>query len=491
MSKRMPCVVVNLRPLAICMAIAAAFAAAPPSAASVPATYTLGAAHVAYQRSASPSGSASHTGSPATTIAVANCADDGSAGSLRFAIQTAVSGDTIDASQLACSTITLESGALVVAQDSLTINGPGNGQLAITANLQDRVFTHTGTGTLILQHLSVLEGKTETSGFAAGGCIYSTGAVDLIDSQVKYCQAYGDEAADGGAIWAMASVGLNRSQVGVATAKGGTFGATAGGIFTRDFTAKYSDVGSNTVLTTGDYIAEAGGVWATGNVIISHSTIGSNTAGVVGGIVIQGGDANARAVILNSTISNNTSSDSTIGSGVYVAYATLIANSTISGNVEQNTANAKYGAGVFVHGNSALELESTAVGGNEFVTAGSTGYLPSDLGSDLDGATVTGANNLINVVTHDVVVPADSLRTTPQLGVLQNNGGNTSTQVPGQDSPLIGGGNTTANPGGCDQRGPGFPRTSSGRIDIGAVQAPPNPDTIFGDGFEALPTCAD
>jgi hypothetical protein len=489
-SKSLPTVVAKLRPLAACVAIAVAGAASPPAwAAPVALGHLLDLPRNAHPRPATANARANpQIRAPANTIVITSCADDGSPGTLRFAVETAaVSGDTIDASQLSCSTITLQSGAIAVAEDSLTINGPANGQLEVTANLQSRVFTHTGSGALTLQNLYLFEGKIDTTGVAEGGCIYSLGAVALIDTKVKYCRAYSSsDVAFGGAIYAAGSVGLNGSTIAVATANGSQ--AAGGAIFTRDFTAKYSEVASSTAIST-DFPSSAGGVLAEGNVLITHSTIFNNTADQVGGLDIGGAYANARSVILNSTISNNTAYDSVFGSGVYVGYATLIANSTISGNIEENPANAKYGAGVFVRGTAALELESSVVSGNELVQPGVSGYQSSDLGSNVDGVVVTGANNLINIVTHDVSVPADTLRMLPDLGPLQPNGGLTPTQVPNAGSPLIGRGNTVASPGSCDQRGAGYPRTTDGRIDIGAVQAPASADTIFGDGFDGLSAC--
>ncbi len=57
---------------------------------------------------------------PIGSAAVSNCNDHGS-GSLREAIENAVSGDTIDLTSMGCSEITLTTGALVVLQDRLTL----------------------------------------------------------------------------------------------------------------------------------------------------------------------------------------------------------------------------------------------------------------------------------------------------------------------------------------------------------------------------------
>src|SRR5450432_4446544 len=60
----------------------------------------------------------------ATPLSVFNCTDDGP-GSLRAAVSSAVSGATIDLSQLDCSTISLTTGAITVGVDSLTLRGRG------------------------------------------------------------------------------------------------------------------------------------------------------------------------------------------------------------------------------------------------------------------------------------------------------------------------------------------------------------------------------
>ena len=48
----------------------------------------------------------------AATLPVTNCLDDGSVGTLRSVIATAVDGDVVDLTQLTCSTITLTAGAI-------------------------------------------------------------------------------------------------------------------------------------------------------------------------------------------------------------------------------------------------------------------------------------------------------------------------------------------------------------------------------------------
>lgn len=59
----------------------------------------------------------------ANIVTVSNCADSG-AGSLRSAIASAVSGDTVSMTSLACSSISLTTGAIHILQSDLTVSGP-------------------------------------------------------------------------------------------------------------------------------------------------------------------------------------------------------------------------------------------------------------------------------------------------------------------------------------------------------------------------------
>ena len=130
----------------------------------------------------------------ASTITVTNCADSG-AGSLRDAVATAISGDTIDFdANLACSTITLAGGAITIATGAdgmpltdLQISGPGRNVLAIDGNYADRVFAHTAgaDATLRIANLALHHGFTAGD----GGCVFSEGDVDIAYVELSECAA--------------------------------------------------------------------------------------------------------------------------------------------------------------------------------------------------------------------------------------------------------------------------------------------------------------
>src|SRR5262249_41435198 len=150
---------------------------------------------------------------------VSSCADSG-IGSLRQIVNapTTASGDTIDMTMLDCSTISLQTGAIYIIQDDLTIKGPGSTKLEIRAKYSknghtyydhDRVFNHNGLGTLKLYNFKVSAGYVIATGTtdAAGGCILSHGNLELTGMTVASCGVQTDSgSASGGAVSAYGSL---------------------------------------------------------------------------------------------------------------------------------------------------------------------------------------------------------------------------------------------------------------------------------------------
>ena len=77
-------------------------------------------------------------------------------GTLRKSVTCAENGDTVDLSQLQCTTIT-PSGALTAQAASLTLIGPSSRSLTLDAAGQSRVLLHYGGdfGTLHIDHLTL------------------------------------------------------------------------------------------------------------------------------------------------------------------------------------------------------------------------------------------------------------------------------------------------------------------------------------------------
>lgn len=409
-------------------------------------------------------------------ILVTSCADDGSPGTLRASIASAVNGDTIDLSGLTCSEITLASGSIPVGVDSLTLQGPGQNALSINGQSLDRLFFHVGYGTLSLHDLSITSGKYASyGGIMGGGCIRSFGSVGLYNVTASYCSAVhqgcgaaGCVGAAGGAIYALGDVTVSHSTLTHnSTISVGLGGARGAAIEVHgSLIAKYSTIDDNSASPDSGYSSVGGGVVADSDVTISDSTISGNAATIGGGLLVYG-DNGVTSLITNSTISGNSAVLS--GGGIYAAGPMTIQNSTIAFN--QLTQSGR-GAGIFA-AYSSLELDSTIVSNN------AANGMPSDIEGN---AAISGSHDLVLVAT--LALPPDTISFDPMLAPLAANGGSTLTHALSATSPAIDNG-TNAAGSGDDQRGAGFPRVVGLAADIGAFEnGNPIVDRIFANGFD-------
>lgn len=410
----------------------------------------------------------------AATIAVGNCNDAG-AGSLRAAVARARSGDTVDLQRLACGRIALTGGAIQVPQDDLALVGPGRFALTVDGNRKDRVFHHTGTGTLRIARLSVARGRIveEVMGRAAGGCIRARN-LELSRARVHHCEASApgglDADAVGGAIAANRVV-LAFSSVFASTARSA---ASGGGIFANTVVLYRSHV-------YGNYASWGGGIHASQGLTASYSLIhGNRGASVGGGVYIEAGDL----VINKSTISGNridgddAYTHGPYGGGIFAAAdaRVVLVDSTLSGNYAPETGAALIeGPATIIHStvsaNEAdlcglfgvlhagrLRIESSILAAN---------LCPEPAGFETTAFGITGSHNLIGASRNPV--PADTLSADPRLLPLAENGGPVRTHALRSDSPAIDrGGNPLQR--AYDQRGPGFPRVRGAAADIGATE---------------------
>jgi len=434
---------------------------------------------------------------PEVTILIDNCDDDGPGSLRQVANEVAQSGDTIDFSQLTCSTITLTSGEIIFTQDDITLVGPDDGSVIIDG---DGVASlrHTGSGTFELDNIVMIDGAKyldDTINLnAMGGCVYSAGFVSMSNSYLKYCHARTTNTAyraEGGAIFAANGVTLSNSEVFLSEAGSSTDTGVGGGIFSGDSVAivdssvslNKSD-GAGGVAAIGGLVAKystfsgnysygvAGGLYVAGNTIIQNSTIdGNGAAAVGGGAFLVGAGATTPLSFSNSTVSGNTAP--AIGGVFITGYAAQFGSSTVAFNVE--TGPTKYGAGVY--SGADVTFESTIVGANSIDSGGT--LVPDDVGG-ADTAVFLGHDNLVTFVVGTPAMPADTLYEDPQLAALANNGGLTRTHMLLPNSPAIDTGNNEVG-SAADQRGSGFPRVIGASADIGAVEFS---DVIFANGFD-------
>jgi hypothetical protein len=419
----------------------------------------------------------------AATRKPTNCLDGGS-GSLRAVVAAAHSGDTIDLSQLSCSSISLSTGAIDVVPNDLTFVGKADRSVIVARGIgpfdtQDRIFHHTGTGTLTLANLTVGEGYlTPGSGAARGGCVFSAGNVHVINSTIEACFAISaDNVASGGAIYSAGYTIVEESRVSYNEAEGASaFGGRGGGVASVGyFTARYSVISHNQAAVHGVDAGNSvgGGVAALANkALLRGSTFYNNNAYGAGGALYVHGSSLS---VGNSTITGNTATRQSAGIYARVSGA-VIGNSTIAINTVLSDASTK-GVGLEVDASQpqTLTLFSTILSGNQRLDGS-----PIDIGGV--NFAVNGSHNLVR--SAQLTMPADTLTSCPRLKPLHGNGGITPTMGLYSGSPAIDRGNNIFVPAlTYDQRGSPHLRQSGSAPDIGAFEVDQS-DTVFDNGFE-------
>ncbi|RYD14142.1 MAG: hypothetical protein EOP90_15140 [Lysobacteraceae bacterium] len=465
-----------LRPLAACLAVLMAG----PASALVETPLGGMAEPLQYARPQWPSPLQPATPRAPQDIVVTNCFDSG-AGSLRDSIGGAVSGDIIDLTQLQCSTITLTSGAIIFAADQLALHGPGRHELRIqggpTAN--DGVLVHLGFGTLIVEDVTLADGRKYRSDVnALGGCIQSQGNVILRDSTVTGCkaQSQSNHGSLGGGVWSQGSTHLYTSEIsGNETYASGNGYASGGGVYALGgFFSQSSVITGNIAHSPSATPSFGGGVFARGYGGVFQTAIVQNSSARMGGLAIAD-NGTSNAFIFQSTISTN--SAHRIG-GVYVRRPLFLYNSTIANNHSQ----------VSIAGASNSESAGLHMGAQ--VLTFHSNILADNVADDVGGHDLGGEPGMLNTGTFNLITatpippPPDTIGFTPALGPLQDNGGPTPTHalVFGQSYAIDSGGLPPAGIFTFDQRGTGFPRWVGSHVDIGSFES--DPDRIFTTGLD-------
>ncbi|HKI03403.1 MAG TPA: choice-of-anchor Q domain-containing protein [Thermoanaerobaculia bacterium] len=354
----------------------------------------------------------------AATFTVRNLNDSG-ADSLRQAVldaNAAAGADVIDFQAGLTGTITLTTGELAVT-DFLDVQGPGAAVITVSGNGASRVVNVDDGG---VDFIDVsISGLTLTAGSAMNGAgVFNQDEhLTLAD-----CVITGNTAAgNGGGIAANAS-----AQVTI----------------------------TGTTISGNSAVEAGGGINADGaTVAITGSTVAGNSAADGAGIALASG----QLTLTNSTVSGNTASNQGGGLLLLYAYSPALRHTTVAGN------SADSGGGVFIS-NGSLSVDNTILADN--TADGSP--------NDVDGSGTL--NSLFSLIESPGTATVNDgggtiLNQDPQLGPLADNGGPTQTQKPALTSPAVNAGDSSFTPPpSTDQRGPGFPRLSGGRLDIGAVE---------------------
>jgi hypothetical protein len=332
---------------------------------------------------------------------VDNCNDSGP-GSLRDAVAEAASGDTVDLSQLRCSTITLTGGAIVAVIDDLRLRGRARNPTTIDGNLADRVIYHAGSGTLALSGLTIAHGRATADQAVYGGCVFSYGSVALDHATVTGCSvesAHGK--AYGGGVFAYrhlsaaySTLTANHAQ-GVLPAIGGAFFAY------RSATLAHATVsGNSSAAQSQGYGCDAsgGGIFVIGDLDMSDSAISGNTVTATSSDIYYG----------SATTTANEA-------GGFVTGTARVSRSTINGNVAQaiNTAaDAYYSALVGSYGGglraNSLDVVASTISGNSTAAVATN---PLGLGIEVSrggGLTTWGPYGTVSLVNSTVSGNASS-----------------------------------------------------------------------------------
>jgi hypothetical protein len=419
----------------------------------------------------------------ATTWVVANTNDSG-AGSLRQAITSAASGDTIQFNPaLSGQTITLAS-TITIAKN-LTIDGSGlASRIEISGGNAVRVFIIDASVdlTVDIKNVVIKEGKqTGTATSFSGGAIYVGNHINLTiqNAVIKDNEAYKAGAmfvssygnvvisdseitnnftdTDAGAIYV--------NSIGTLTLKNSLVSNNAA---QNNGTIYFSGASSLSLLENNTFSgnsAENGGAVYTqlgnarieihNNLFIGNSAYGSTNIGDGGALYLWSSNTSSLFVVENNTFYNNTAEQKggaikfSVSGNVYFNHNTLSNNS------------AAQGGNAYIFGGTDLEQNYNNIMANS--TAGGDCYKQGTVNS-------TGSNNLIEDGSATcLTIMAGSLTVDPGLGPLADNWGPTQTMAITSSSPAWDAGNDAhCTDSEKDQRG--VARPQSAHCDLGAYE---------------------
>ncbi|MEM8677496.1 MAG: choice-of-anchor Q domain-containing protein [Cyanobacteria bacterium P01_G01_bin.67] len=219
----------------------------------------------------------------------------------------------------------------------------------------------------------------------------------------------------------------------------------------------HADIYNNSAFFSGGGIAHSEGILTVNNSAIYNNSASGAALGTQGGGIIN----NSRAIINQSTISNNDTGSRSTGSGISNQGSLNVSNSTISSNFSNgilNNGDATMTSSIVAGNGDNNDLE-----GNDFTSGGN-----NLIGGKSLRVEVNSAGGFTDGQNGDIVGTGEN-PIDPQLGELQNNGGATATQSLQSGSPAIDQGSNPSNLA-TDQRGEGFERTVGAGTDIGAFE---------------------
>jgi hypothetical protein len=295
-----------------------------------------------------------------STFNVSSTADDGSIGTLRWAINQAKANngaDTITFSSLFNSpqTITLTSGPLQLTDEATTtIAGPGPDLLTVSgARLGAQVFEVTAGSMAAMSGLTITDGMA--NGF--GGGVLNSGNLTLTNAVVRDNFASSVEGSSGGG--GLAAVNEAMTTLIDCTISGNVAGANSnpspgGGIYNGAY-AKLTM--TNCTISGNVASAAGGGIWNANYATLTGCTINNNSALYGGGLASDG-----TASLTDVTVSGNNTSR---GGGGLISSGTLaMTGCSVKGN------SSLYGGGLLADQGGDITLSDCTISGNSAATDG-------------------------------------------------------------------------------------------------------------------------
>ena len=428
-----------------------------------------------------------------STFTVTNSLDDGSAGSLRWAIGQANASRGLDTIELeTAGRIMLTRGELDIT-DHLAIVGGGS----VSGNNTFRVFNIAFPDVHVrIEDLSIRDGRSSDGN---GGAIFNAGHLGLTDCDVGNSSA----GANGGGIYNTGTAVLSNCFVGDNTAVGNGGGiyndggtvTVAGGFINipGGMVPTFSSIGDNHAFSGGGiYNAEGGrvgllqltrvwgnsaqdsggGIFNSGTLSVVSSNVaynGANYAGGGGGGILNEGTA----TLTDSALFLNGSAGA--GGGIANAGGATLTNCTVSSNTALGGGGGisnQQDVGVLLLNNCTITSNMSILGGvgnAGTATLNNTIVADSNSGDVVNRGTLTGSHNLIEDGSGGPGLVA-TVAGDPRLGPRANNGGGTVTHALLAGSPAINAGNTALIPAGVTRDQTGSARVVDSIVDIGAFE---------------------
>jgi len=441
-----------------------------------------------------------------TTYTITTLADDGRAGSLRWAVEQAMASggaNAINFDPSLSGTINLlnsplHNGPLIFTGGTTTITG--SSAVAVNGNDDATVFEIDPGAALTLTGITTSGGNYY--GATSAGDIYNNGTLNLSNCDViGVAQATyksltplpaGTLEGSGGAIYNDSGGTLNISGDSPATSLISGHGELGGGIYNNGGTVNIANTALTGIADTGGAILNTNG----GTVTISGSTI-SGTANIAGGAICN--EANSTLNITSSTINPSSAADWGGAIANYANGTVSLDSTTVSGST------ADLGGGIFNFTGAVLLITASTISGNTASEYG--GGIYNDQGtitftgsivnnepvgnSILNNAAVAGGGiyNLGGVVSIDSATISGNTVTVPSGfggdatgGGIDNDNGGVATLIPTlviSNSTISNNAASNSQQGGNSEGGGIYSNSGTVDLDTSTVQA----NSVTSGGF--------